>query len=72
MSDGKIVRTGPLTNVKNVSVLKYSRDGKFIAIGQLDGGIEVLTAENFKTHRKYEGKCGSRHEKSIFNLQFTQ
>uniref|UniRef100_A0A8R1DST0 WD_REPEATS_REGION domain-containing protein n=1 Tax=Caenorhabditis japonica TaxID=281687 RepID=A0A8R1DST0_CAEJA len=41
-------------NVKSISCLKYSRDSKYLAIGQLDGAIEMLSTDTFKSFHKYE------------------
>ncbi|KAF1770025.1 hypothetical protein GCK72_001842 [Caenorhabditis remanei] len=48
------VRREPYPNVKQISHMKFSRDAKFLAIGHLDGGIDLLYAEDFKNYHKYE------------------
>ncbi|CAN99681.1 WD_REPEATS_REGION domain-containing protein [Caenorhabditis elegans] len=53
-SSNEIIRQEPFPTVKQISCLKYSRDAKYLAIGQLDGAIEMLYSENFKNYHKYE------------------
>ncbi|CAI79161.1 WD_REPEATS_REGION domain-containing protein [Caenorhabditis elegans] len=50
--DGKYMVAVGMNSI--VYEVELSRDAKYLAIGQLDGAIEMLYSENFKNYHKYE------------------
>uniref|UniRef100_A0A1I7T9G8 WD_REPEATS_REGION domain-containing protein n=1 Tax=Caenorhabditis tropicalis TaxID=1561998 RepID=A0A1I7T9G8_9PELO len=53
-SENVASRSEVYPGAKLTSCLRFSRDGKYLAVGHIDGGIEMLHADTFKNYHKYE------------------